>query len=146
MKMNNIFKYLILFSIGGFGYNLVEILFRGYSDITMTFAGGICFILCGIQNEFINWDMPLVSQQLISAIMVTFVELIFGIVFNIWLGMNIWDYSNIPYNFMGQICLIFTVGWFFLSLVGIFLDDFIRYKFMGEEKPKYVIFGYRKLK
>lgn len=137
-------KYLLLFLIGGFAYNLIEILFRGRTDISMTIAGGICFILCGIQNEFVNWEMPLISQQFISMILVTVVELIFGIVCNIWLCMDVWDYSNMPYNFMGQICLIFSVGWFFLSLVAILVDDFIRYKFMGEEKPRYVIFGYKK--
>lgn len=144
MKISNAMKYVILFMIGGLGYNLVEFLFRGYSDITMTFAGGICFILCGIQNEFVNWDMPLISQQFISAILVTVVELIFGLIFNVGLNMDVWDYSNMPYNFMGQICLLFTVGWFFLSLVGILLDDYVRYKLMGEEKPRYVIFGYKR--
>ena len=143
-KITPLFEYVILFIIGGFGYNIIELLYRGYTDPTMTIAGGICFILCGIQNEFVNWDMPLVSQQLISAILVTIVELIFGVIFNIGLGMEVWDYSNMPYNFMGQICLLFTVLWFFLSLVGIFLDDFLRYKLFGEEKPHYVIFGYKR--
>ena len=143
-KISPLFEYMILFIIGGVGYNIIELLYRGYTDPTMTIAGGICFILCGIQNEFVNWDMPLVSQQLISAILVTIVELIFGLIFNIGLGMEVWDYSNMPYNFMGQICLLFTVLWFFLSLVGILLDDFLRYKLFGEEKPHYVIFGYKR--
>lgn len=40
-----------------------------------------------------------------------------------------------PGNILGQICPQFTALWFFLSALGIILDDYIRWVFFGEEKP-----------
>ena len=64
-------------------------------------------------------------------------ELIFGIIFNINLGMNVWDYSDLPFNLFGQICLPFMIAWFLLSAVAIVADDYIRYWLFAEDKPKY---------
>lgn len=68
---------------------------------------------------------------------ITVLEFVFGLIFNIWLGMNIWDYSALPLNIMGQVCLPFTIVWFFLSAVAIVVDDWLRYALWGEEKPRY---------
>ena len=35
---------------------------------------------------------------------------------NIIMGWQVWDYSEIPLNFMGQICLSFSLCWYLLSL------------------------------
>ena len=75
----------------------------------------------------------------ISAIGITSIEFISGIIINLWLSLNVWDYSNIPFNLFGQVCLKYTVIWFFLSLAAILLDDFIRCKFFGEDMPNYRI-------
>jgi uncharacterized membrane protein len=106
----------------------------------MAIVGGVCFILVGLLNEFYTWDMALISQMFLSAIITTVIELIAGIVLNIFLKLNIWDYGNLPYNFIGQICLLYTNIWFILSLPAILLDDYIRYRFLGEEKPHYKLF------
>lgn len=50
---------------------------------------------------------------------------------------NVWDYSNMPFNLLGQICLPFTVIWFFLSAVAVVLDDWIRHILWGEDIPHY---------
>ena len=42
-----------------------------------------------------------------------------------------------PGNFLGQICPQFTLAWLALSLVGIVLDDYLRYWLFREEKPHY---------
>ena len=76
----------------------------------------------------------------ICCIIITVLEFIFGVVLNIWLGLQIWDYSGMPLNIMGQICLPFTVAWYFLSAAAIILDDYIRYWLFGEEKPRYTLF------
>ena len=44
-------KYLFLFYMGGSIYYYIEVLFRGYSYLSMFILGGICFIYCGLQNE-----------------------------------------------------------------------------------------------
>lgn len=72
-----------------------------------------------------------------GAIIITLLELIVGTIVNIILGWNVWDYSNLPGNLWGQICPQFTVLWFFLSAVAVYLDDWIRWLLWGEERPKY---------
>lgn len=84
--------------------------------------------------------MPLVLQMAIAASGITAIEFIFGLILNVWLGLNMWDYSNMPGNILGQICPQFMVLWFFLSAIGIILDDVIRWRFFGEEKPHYHLF------
>lgn len=50
------------------------------------------------------------------------------------------DMRIMPGNILGQICPQFTALWFFLSALGIILDDYIRWVFFGEEKPHYHLF------
>ena len=140
IRYSKVLKYIMLFLVGGFAYGGIEILFRGYSHISMLVAGGICFILIGLINEVFSKDMALVSQMVLSAGIVTAVEFVTGLIVYVWLKLDVWDYSGQPFNLMGQICLLYTVIWFFLSAVAILLDDFLRYYLLGEEKPHYKLF------
>lgn len=133
-------KPLTLISVGGFLYVLLELIFRGRSHWTMFLVGGLCFWLIGLINEIIPWEMPLWKQCVIGAIIITSVEFVAGCIINILLGWQVWDYSNLPFNIWGQICLPFAVLWFFLSAVAIVLDDYLRYRLFGEEKPHYKVF------
>jgi uncharacterized membrane protein len=126
--------------IGGFSYGGIEILFRGYSHISMFIAGGICFILFGLLNEVYSWKIALISQMFISAGIITAVEFLVGLIVNVWLKLHVWDYSGMPYNLLGQVCLLYTNSWFFLSLAGILADDYLSYYILKEEKPRYKIF------
>ena len=137
MKKSKIKKYEFLFFIGATIYVVIEKLYRGYSHWTMFLLGGICFIALGLINEVIPWDMPLLLQMFIGGAIITVLELITGCVVNLWLGWNVWDYSELPFNLWGQISLFSSIVWVGLSLVGIVLDDFIRWKFFGEGKPRY---------
>ena len=137
MKQSKIKKYEFLFFIGATIYVVIEKLYRGYSHWTMFLLGGICFIALGLINEVIPWDMPLLLQMFIGGAIITVLELITGCVVNLWLGWNVWDYSELPFNLWGQISLFSSIVWVGLSLVGIVLDDTIRWKFFGEDKPHY---------
>ena len=136
-KLKIITKYLFLGVIGSIIYMNLEILWRGYTHWTMGVLGGICFICLGLINEILSWETPLVLQMLIGSTIITVLEFITGCIVNLWLGWNVWDYSELPYNLLGQISLFSSIGWIGLSLVGIVLDDFIRWKWFGEEKPRY---------
>ena len=135
-KIKFIFQELILFLIGGMFYFAIETLWRGFSHSSMFLLGGICFLLIGGLNNIYK-GLSLIQQMIISSIIITFLELIFGIYLNLILKLNIWDYSNMPFNFLGQICPVFSIIWFFLSLLGIYIDDEIRYIVFKEDKPKY---------
>lgn len=133
-------KIFILFLIGGFIYVAIELGFRGHSHWTMFLLGGLCFILIGGLNNYIPWEMSIIKQGIIGALIITSLEFIFGLVLNLYLNLGIWDYSNMPFNILGQICLPFSIAWFFLSLVAIFVDDWLRYILFKEEKPHYHLF------
>lgn len=133
-------KHVILFTIGGSIYYGIECIYRGYSHWTMAILGGICFVLIGGINEYISWDTPLWKQGLIGSAIVTSLEFVTGCIVNLWLGWNVWDYSDTPFNILGQICIPFSIIWFFISLLAIIVDDYIRYWIFGEEKPKYKLF------
>ena len=132
-------KYFILGIIGGAIYVLLEMLWRGFSHWTMFLLGAVCFILIGLVNEVFEWDTPLILQMFCGCAIITALEFVTGCIVNLWLGWDVWDYSQYKFNVLGQISLRSSVGWYFLSLVGIVLDDYIRYRFFGEEKPRYKI-------
>ena len=126
--------------IGAFLYLFIEILYRGHTHWTMGILGGACFVLIGLINEILSWETPLLVQGLIGSGIITVLEFISGVILNIWLGLGIWDYSQMPFNLLGQICLPFTIAWFFLSIAAIILDDYLRYWLFKEEKPRYKLF------
>lgn len=136
-KNIKILKYIFLLLIGGLIYYTIEILFRGYSHYSMIILGGVCFILIGLINEILPWDMYIEKQILIGTISVVVLEFVAGCILNLWLGLNVWDYSDMPFNLLGQICLPFAIIWIPLVLIAIILDDNIRYYFFNEEKPRY---------
>lgn len=132
-------KPLVLFSVGGTIYIMIEMLWRGYSHWSMFIVGGLCFVLIGLINEYYSYDIPLIWQMMIGACIVTVVEFVNGCIINLWLGLNVWDYSDMPFNIWGQVCLPYMVLWSLLSGVAIILDDYLRYWWFGEEYPHYKI-------
>lgn len=135
--IKSIIKYIALFTFGGTTYFTGEVLWRGHSHWTMYVLGGLCFVAVGLINNIFPWSMKLELQALIGAVLITALELITGLVVNIHLGWNIWDYSDVPFNFLGQICLPYCILWYILSVIIIVLDDDIRYQYFGERKPTY---------
>lgn len=132
-------KEIILGIIGGALYVGVELLWRGHSHWTMFILGGLCFVLLGQINEVIPWCMPLWEQILIGTMIITGMEFVAGCAVNLWLGWNVWDYSNVPFNILGQICVPYIILWIPISLLAIVLDDYLRYLLYDEEKPHYCI-------
>ena len=136
-KFLSILKYIFLFIFGGFAYILIELLWRGRTHWTMFILGGIAFVSVGLLNNILPWEMNFETQATIGATIITVLEFITGVIVNIIFKMNVWNYSTIPLNFMGQVCLPFSLLWLLLSGIIIIVDDYIRYKFFNEKKPKY---------
>lgn len=132
-------KYSILAATGGLLYVILELFWRGRSHWTMFVLGGVCFVTMGLINEVLPWKMPLWQQVAIGVAIITVLEFMTGCIVNIWLGWGIWDYSNMPGNFLGQICPQFMLLWLPISLAGIALDDWLRYWLFHEERPHYKI-------
>lgn len=130
-------KYLVLFDTGGLLYIGIELLWRGRSHWTMFFLGGLCFVVLGLINEILPWEMPLWQQVISGACIITALEFLTGCVVNLWLGWDVWDYSSLWGNILGQICPQYALLWLPVSLAGIVLDDWLRYWWFGEERPHY---------
>ena len=120
--LKNILFHCIVAVFGGFVYMGVELLWRGHTHWTMGVLGGICFVLIGLLDE-VQEHPPILKQMFQGAVIVTALEFVFGLILNVWLKLGIWDYSNLPFNIMGQICLQFFVAWFFLSYLAIKLEN-----------------------
>lgn len=132
-------KYLVLMATGGLLYVALELVWRGRSHWTMFLLGGICFVALGLINEILPWRMALWKQILIGAAIITALEFLTGCIVNLWLGWNIWNYSGLPGNILGQICPQYCLLWLPVSLAGIMLDDWLRYWWWGEARPHYKI-------
>lgn len=140
--MKKVLKPTVLFTIGGAIYLLIEIIWRTLRENTPThwtmfILGGLCFLAIGVINEYFSWETPFVIQTFIGTIIVLVLEFIFGCILNLWLGLEIWDYSNTPFNILGQVCLPFAFAWLFLVAIAIILDDYLRHWLFKEEKPCY---------
>lgn len=131
---------MILFTIGGLIYIMIELLYRGDTHWSMAIVGGVAFICCGLINEVIHWETPLWKQALAGGGIITLLEFFSGILINLILKWDVWDYTNYRWNLLGQICLPFSILWCFLAVVAIIFDDYLRYWLFSEEKPRYRIF------
>ena len=116
-------KYPLLFCAGGLGYTGLELLWRGWTHRTMFFAGGVCFLLLGQLKHQPPWIKALGGAGIITA-----VELAAGLLWN--REFRIWDYRNAPLNFLGQICLPYTLLWMPVGLGGAELYSLLEKKMM----------------
>ena len=129
-------KFPVLFLFGAYIYGALEVIVkRGDTHISMFLLGGLCFLLLGAMSPKIS----LLPRMAAGALIITGLELAVGIIVNYWFKLNVWDYSYMPFNFMGQICLLFTIFWFFLSLAGILLDGWLKWRLFGIKIPEYRI-------
>lgn len=102
--------HCIVFGLGAFLYCLLEILWRGRTHWSMFVAGGLCFLsIGGIARRFKR--ACLLYKCILGSIIITTVEFVFGCIFNLWMRLNVWDYSRIPFNIGGQVCLLYSVLW-----------------------------------
>ena len=113
-------RFLKLFCIGAVGYSLIELLWRGFTHWTMGITGGLCFSLLYGLNQRLKHRI-LWIRCLTGACLITVIEFITGCLVNLWLRWSVWDYSNLKYNVLGQISLLYSVLWFFLTIPVFFL-------------------------
>ncbi|MBQ9530701.1 MAG: hypothetical protein IJR70_01370 [Eubacterium sp.] len=108
--------YSLTFLASGNIYCLIELMYRSRTHYSMFFCAGLSVIILLYiyqNNKSIN---PIVFALIASAV-ITLLELTFGIVFNIFLDEKVWDYSRTPLNFLGQICVPFSLIWFLFGLI-----------------------------
>lgn len=142
--MESSLKTVTLFYIGFTSYITLEVLFRGHSYFLMGLVGALCFLINDKINDCISWDLDLFVQGIIGSCVVTSFELLVGELDRHFLHIGMWDYSDMPFNFDGVVCLTFSILWIFVSIYGIILSDIINYYFLDYgTAPYYRVFGYK---
>ena len=112
-----------LFLIGGFGYVGLELLWRGRSHISMFLAGGLCFLLLG---QLDRTRLSFSAKCLLGAVIITAVELLAGLLTN--RDHQVWDYRQMPFNFLGQVCLSYSLLWIPVSFGAMLLHRLFAHK------------------
>ncbi|MBR5263576.1 MAG: hypothetical protein IKV50_02665 [Clostridia bacterium] len=109
-------RLLLLFGVCGTVYVLLELIYRGRSHISMFFAGGISavgiFLCCNCRRMK---NKCLLLKCAMGSGIITAVEFLTGVAVNLWMQLQVWDYSAMPMNLLGQICLPFSLIWFALT-------------------------------
>lgn len=113
---NSIGAELLVFLLGGAVYGMMEVLFRGHTHWSMVLTGGACVLTLYVLVEWLN-SQPLVLAALAGALIITAYEFSVGCLVNLRFGWNVWDYSGMAGNLLGQICPVFTAAWFALCFV-----------------------------
>ena len=137
---------MLLWVWGGTVYFLLEV---GYKSLTghperISWTMLVVAVLLTIPVERcgaeLPWGCPLWVQALACAFLVTAVELMAGLLLNVALNLNVWDYSNIPFNLLGQICPQYFAVWWTLCLAFRPIFDWLRWAVVGGDKPRYNFF------
>ena len=132
-------EYLFIWASGGSLYYTFELVFRGFSHWSMFVLGGICMVFFTVQGQMLHWQDPLWRQILRGTIFITAMEFITGIIVNKWLHLQVWDYTDQPFQLFGQICLPFALIFSGLCALGILLSGYLLYWLYGEEKPNFTL-------
>ncbi|MBU0926716.1 MAG: putative ABC transporter permease [Spirochaetes bacterium] len=151
-------KDFAIFCIMGGVFMIMEVLFRvldypvpsglidmsvmspyalvGYTSFWMFLVGGLSGFLIGQLNfcPAVS-SVPYRLQVLLGGLIIVVLELVSGLILNVWLGFHLWDYSGFAFNFMGQICLAASALWVALTPLAMWLDDVLRYYMGDQPKP-----------
>lgn len=132
---------VLMWTWGGAAYFLLEVAYktaRGEPERiswTMLVLAAILCIPIERAGAEMPWDVPLWMQAAGCAVLVTATELIAGLILNVWLGLGVWDYSDLWGNLWGQICPQFAAIWWGLCLVFIPVFDWMRYAVPAAKGP-----------
>ena len=100
-------------------------------------AGRILPCFFAQQGIWTGWRAPLWKQVGWSVLFVTSCEFITGIFVNKIMGWNVWDYTDQPFQILGQVCLPFTIIFSGLCAAGILLSGYLLHFLYGEKRPEF---------
>ncbi len=106
----------VLFITGGVGYGALELLCRRRTHWSMVCAGGLSFCWFARVAQMCRLRSRL-TQAIVCSAGVTAIEFVFGVIFNLILKKNVWDYRHNRFHILGQICPLFSALWGVLGLL-----------------------------
>lgn len=135
-------RFLILFTLLGLVFLDVEYFLRAMMNerihilqpTIMFFVGGLAVFSVGLINQcnFIRQKFNVFFQALLAAFTILTVEFLSGLLFNVALNLQLWDYTMFKFNLLGQIALEPGLLWFLISPMAFWLDDVLRFYFNKE--------------
>ena len=160
MKTTNILIILFLFFLGSIIGWLLEFFFNRFNKksnpegrfINPGFLSGpylpiygfgvvtlytIGHLLKGI--AFSNPFLEIGVLFIVSSLLMTLLELLGGLFFIHVMHIKLWDYSDVPFNYKGIICLKFSILWGVGSLFYLYFSLFFLCKY--EADTYFIIFG-----
>lgn len=141
-NFKSVMRLIFFYCFAGGLYMTLELIYRQFTDYTMFYLAGFIGLLLLVINEWLDYNTDFLLQVFVCGSCALLSELICGVIFNA--DFHIWDYRDLPFNFMGQIQLYFAVIWYVLSAIFIPILDYIDYTMFprdGIRKPYYIIFG-----
>lgn len=113
--------YFVLYSFVGYIGDAVYAYNKRDSDFKKCF---LINLLCPVYGlgaiAIISCTRPIKQYKILTFVMgglaATVVEYVLHFIYQEILGVSIWNYSNLPYNINGRVCLMFTVFWSILSM------------------------------
>ncbi len=127
MSKDAVFRYFTVFLFGAALYALIEVMWRSYTHWSMAITGGIC--MSAIYYIHLHCrSVSIWSRALMGCAAITLAEFIAGLIVNLTFHLNVWDYSGLPFNFMGQICLIYCALWYGMCFPAFFVCSFLEAK------------------
>ena len=136
-------KLIFTYALCGGLYVMLELAWRGRSDISMLLLSGFLGLFAMFFNNIFSYETDYIIQVLSVSIIATFFEGLFGNVYN--MDYAIWDYRNLPLSFWNdQINLIFFLFWFIIVAIIIPILDYIDWKlfdYKPDTPPYYKVFG-----
>ena len=106
----------LAFICGSILYPCLEMLWRGHTHSSMALAGGLCLTLINLVCCGKLQKKSLAAKCAAGSLIITSVEFLIGVWVNLILKLNVWDYSALPFNVLGQICLPFSTVWLLLTI------------------------------
>ena len=113
--MKELIKDAEIFAIDGLSYGAIEIMWRHYTHWTMVITGGVCFYTLYKLSKG-KEKMPILKKCLLGSAVITTAEFLTGIIVNMIFDMKVWDYSGLPLNLFGQVCLFYSFLWALLTI------------------------------
>lgn len=136
-------EQLTVFSLGAVAYSVIELLWRKHTHWSMGITGGLCFsILYNLYHHCRS--LPLVGKCLLGSGVITTIEFIVGMIVNVWQKWNVWDYSDMKFNLLGQVCALYSSLWFLLCIPIVLLSAALK-QWVGNTAPQIVAVYFRKL-
>ena len=122
-------------SMVGFYEDLSYMSLMGYTSVWMVTVYGFGGMALSVINEVPKYyNLKMIWQMLIGGFALIVIELIFGVIFNICLGLYLWDYSDKFMNLWGQICLFNSVLWVIATPFFIFVCDYVGWALYRENE------------